>query len=112
MLVITSIHRVALVHHLGKNRPPISVDPNHLMAATSTGVPPGGQRDHHLLVTVVTVVALRRATSVAVLLEAVDGQLRMGVSGDGWRTAVLRVRLARLAAVRAVARVAVAGLAR
>ncbi|XP_074573394.1 uncharacterized protein LOC141829782 [Curcuma longa] len=110
VIVVAPIHRVALVHHLRHHAPPVPVDPDHLVAAPAAVVPPRRQRHHHVLVAVVLAVALRRGAAIAVLLEAVDGQLSAGIAGDGRRAAILRVGFARLAAVGVVAWVAVAGL--
>lgn len=103
----------ALVHHLGQHRLPVGSDPDVLLASAAAGIPPRRPRhDDHLLVAVVTFVALRPASSVAALLEAVEGQGGAGAAGDLRRAVVLRVRLAGLAAVGVEATIAVAGGAR
>jgi len=114
VLVIASVHRVALVDDLGHHGAPVAGGDTDLLATPFRAVepqPPGGQRDHLLAVVVVAVVALGRAAAVLALLEAVHRQDRRRLGGHGGRAPELRVAFARAAAVGAVKLLAVSGLA-
>jgi hypothetical protein len=113
VLLVASIHRVALVDDLGEHGLAVRGDADHL-AAPARAVEPqllGGQRDHKLAVRVVVVVVERRATAVSALGEAVQRQGRRRLGGHRRRAPELRVLVARDAAVGEVHRVALAGLA-
>jgi len=112
VLVVTAVHGVALVHHLGVHRVAVGANLDAVPTTRQFAEPPRGERHHLLLVAVVRVVALRWAAAVLALLEAVERQHGLGARRHRRRAAVLRVHLAVLTAVRVIALLAVAGAAR
>lgn len=112
MIGVASADGVTLIHDFGQHGISVSVDLDVLQASASTTVPFSRHGDNHLAITVVVVVALRRASVVSALGEAIDGHVRTRVSSHGMRAMVLGVHVAGLAVVGVILSVAVARLAK